>query len=122
MFIISRGGGGVESTEVALELLIQRPRVRNTARIFSLAVVFLSLDCLVHGQYYRDRTHLVLSNGFRKCSAARASAKYYNKNVYNIDPCVPVNCVDRHVDKNPDKVALIWEKDEPGQQEYVTYR
>ncbi len=35
---------------------------------------------------------------------------------------VSVNCIDRHVEKNPDKVALIWEKDEPGQQEYVTYK
>jgi acetyl-CoA synthetase len=32
-----------------------------------------------------------------------------------------VNCVDRHYLKNPEKVALIWEKDEPNQQEYVTY-
>ena len=36
--------------------------------------------------------------------------------------CVLVNCVDRHVEKNPDRIALIWEKDEPGTQEYVTYR
>ena len=35
---------------------------------------------------------------------------------------VPENCLDRHVKKNPDHVALIWEKDEPGQQEIVTYR
>jgi acetyl-CoA synthetase len=34
---------------------------------------------------------------------------------------VSVNCVDRHFLKNPDKVALIWEKDEPNQAEYVTY-
>ncbi len=36
--------------------------------------------------------------------------------------CFPVNCVDRHFKKTPDKVALIWEKDEPGQAERVTYR
>jgi acetyl-CoA synthetase len=34
---------------------------------------------------------------------------------------VSVNCVDRHYLKNPNKVALIWEKDEPGCEEYVTY-
>lgn len=34
---------------------------------------------------------------------------------------VAVNCVDRHYLKNPSKIALIWEKDEPGCQEYVTY-
>jgi acetyl-CoA synthetase len=33
-----------------------------------------------------------------------------------------VNCVDRHVQANPEKIALIWEKDEPGQQEYITYK
>lgn len=32
------------------------------------------------------------------------------------------NCLDRHVHKNPDSVALIWEKDEPGKHENVTYR
>lgn len=33
-----------------------------------------------------------------------------------------VNCVDRHLPTQGDQVALIWEKDEPGVQEYVTYR
>ncbi|WAR19899.1 ACS2L-like protein [Mya arenaria] len=33
-----------------------------------------------------------------------------------------VNCVDRHAESSPDKIAMIWEKDEPGTQEYVTYR
>ncbi|KAL5463409.1 hypothetical protein EMCRGX_G032302 [Ephydatia muelleri] len=31
------------------------------------------------------------------------------------------NCLDRHVENNPDRLALIWEKDEPGQQVHVTY-
>lgn len=34
---------------------------------------------------------------------------------------VSVNCVDRHYHKNPNKVALLWEKDEPGFHEAVTY-
>ncbi|KAF2986129.1 hypothetical protein EK904_009657 [Melospiza melodia maxima] len=33
-----------------------------------------------------------------------------------------VNCLDRHVHVAPDKVALIWEKDEPGEEVRVTYR
>ena len=33
-----------------------------------------------------------------------------------------VNCIDRHVQENPERVALIWEKDEPGTEEYVTYQ
>ena len=35
---------------------------------------------------------------------------------------VLVNCVDRHFKKTPNKVALIWEKDEPGTHEKVTYK
>lgn len=34
---------------------------------------------------------------------------------------VAVNCVDRHYLVNPSKIALIWDKDEPNMQEYVTY-
>lgn len=34
----------------------------------------------------------------------------------------PVNCLDRHVHVAPDKVALIWERDEPGEEVRVTYR
>lgn len=34
---------------------------------------------------------------------------------------VSVNCVDRHYLKNPNKVALIYEKDQPGCEEHVTY-
>lgn len=33
-----------------------------------------------------------------------------------------VNCLDRHLLSNGDKVALIWEKDEPGTQQKVTYK
>ena len=32
------------------------------------------------------------------------------------------NCLDRHAEEDPNRVALIWEKDEPNQQEKVTYR
>ena len=33
-----------------------------------------------------------------------------------------VNCIDRHARVNPDKVALIWEKDEPGQEVKISYK
>ena len=33
-----------------------------------------------------------------------------------------VNCVDRYARINPEKIALIWEKDEPGQEIKVTYQ
>ncbi|XP_068457938.1 acetyl-coenzyme A synthetase 2-like, mitochondrial [Clinocottus analis] len=35
---------------------------------------------------------------------------------------VSVNCLDVNVEKHPDRVALIWERDEPGTEVKVTYR
>ena len=32
------------------------------------------------------------------------------------------NCLDRHVEEDPNRVALIWEKDEPQQHENITYK
>ena len=32
-----------------------------------------------------------------------------------------MNCVDRHAAKNPDSIAIIYEKDEPGQHVFITY-
>jgi acetyl-CoA synthetase len=32
------------------------------------------------------------------------------------------NCVDRHVKDKGDQVAIIWEQDEPGQEQRITYR
>ena len=33
-----------------------------------------------------------------------------------------VNCLDRHARESPDRVAVIWEKDEAKQHENVTYK
>ncbi|NWI63742.1 ACS2L synthetase, partial [Todus mexicanus] len=33
-----------------------------------------------------------------------------------------VNCLDQHVENSPNRVALIWERDEPGTAVHVTYR
>lgn len=35
---------------------------------------------------------------------------------------VSVNCLDQHVHQCPDRVALIWERDEPGTEVKITYR
>lgn len=32
-----------------------------------------------------------------------------------------INCIDRHCEKDPERTALIWEKDEPGQEQFVSY-
>lgn len=34
---------------------------------------------------------------------------------------VSFNCVDRHIEKNGDRVAIIWESDEPGNSKKITY-
>lgn len=35
---------------------------------------------------------------------------------------VVVNCLDRHAEEAGGRAALIWEKDQPGQHETVTYQ
>ncbi|EDL28572.1 acyl-CoA synthetase short-chain family member 1, isoform CRA_b [Mus musculus] len=35
---------------------------------------------------------------------------------------VSVNCLDQHVQKSPETIALIWERDEPGTEVRITYR
>ena len=35
---------------------------------------------------------------------------------------VSANCIDRHVEKRGDKVAIIWEGDNPNESELITYR
>ena len=32
------------------------------------------------------------------------------------------NCVDRHLDQRPDKTAVIWEGNEPGEDQTLSYR
>ncbi|XP_042301287.1 acetyl-coenzyme A synthetase 2-like, mitochondrial isoform X2 [Sceloporus undulatus] len=49
---------------------------------------------------------------------ARGTARWFLGGRLN----VAVNCLDRHAQHSPDRVALIWEKDEPGTEEKVTYR
>uniref|UniRef100_A0A4W2E921 Acetyl-coenzyme A synthetase n=1 Tax=Bos indicus x Bos taurus TaxID=30522 RepID=A0A4W2E921_BOBOX len=33
-----------------------------------------------------------------------------------------INCLDQHVQKSPESIALIWERDEPGTEVKITYR
>lgn len=34
---------------------------------------------------------------------------------------ISYNCLDRHVAANPDKIAIIWEGDEIGEEATITY-
>ena len=36
--------------------------------------------------------------------------------------CATVNLLDRHVERHPDKTAIIWERDEQGDFQTVTYK
>ena len=35
---------------------------------------------------------------------------------------VSYNCIDRHLEKRGDQIAIIWEGDNPDDQKYITYR
>jgi acetyl-CoA synthetase len=46
------------------------------------------------------------------------SIKWYEDGTLNVS----VNCIDRHLAKRGDQVAIIWEGDDPTQDEKITYR
>jgi len=46
------------------------------------------------------------------------SIKWFEDGVLNIS----ANCIDRHLPQRADQVALIWEGDTPGTQDYITYQ
>ncbi|XP_069394196.1 acetyl-coenzyme A synthetase 2-like, mitochondrial isoform X1 [Paralichthys olivaceus] len=52
------------------------------------------------------------------CDLSRGRIRWFLGGKINVS----VNCLDVHVDKHPDRVALIWERDEPGTEVKVTYR
>uniref|UniRef100_A0A671UZR8 acetate--CoA ligase n=1 Tax=Sparus aurata TaxID=8175 RepID=A0A671UZR8_SPAAU len=52
------------------------------------------------------------------CDLSRGRIKWFEGGKLNVS----VNCLDRHVHTCPEKVALIWERDEPGSEVEVTYR
>jgi acetyl-CoA synthetase len=48
----------------------------------------------------------------------KVSIKWYEDGVLNVS----VNCIDRHLKKRADQVAIIWEGDDPTHDEKITYR
>ncbi|KAF7251958.1 Acetyl-coenzyme A synthetase 2-like, mitochondrial [Varanus komodoensis] len=67
------------------------------------------------------RSRLTWSNPFHSvhnCNLQQGHVSWFLGGKLNVS----VNCLDRHVHKGPNKVALIWEKDEPGQEDRITYR
>lgn len=48
----------------------------------------------------------------------RVSIRWYEDGILN----AAYNCVDRHADRTPDKVAILWQGDDPAEQRAITYR
>ena len=52
-----------------------------------------------------------------KYSAKDVSIKWFEDGELNVS----YNCIDRHAKKNPDRVAIIWEGDNPKETKKITY-
>ncbi len=52
-----------------------------------------------------------------KYSAKDVSIKWFEDGELNVS----YNCIDRHAKKNPDRVAIIWEGDDPKETKKITY-
>uniref|UniRef100_A0A3P8W1C7 acetate--CoA ligase n=1 Tax=Cynoglossus semilaevis TaxID=244447 RepID=A0A3P8W1C7_CYNSE len=52
------------------------------------------------------------------CDLSQGRIKWFDGGKLNVS----INCLDRHVHTSPERVALIWEKDEPGSEVKITYR
>lgn len=57
-------------------------------------------------------------NTVQNCDLAQGKIRWFEGGEINVS----VNCLDRHVHTCPERVALIWERDEPGSEVKVTYR
>ena len=49
---------------------------------------------------------------------ARVSIRWFEDGVAN----AAYNCIDRHLDRRGDQVAIIWEGDDPTESKHITYR
>ncbi|XP_071772543.2 acetyl-coenzyme A synthetase 2-like, mitochondrial [Centroberyx gerrardi] len=52
------------------------------------------------------------------CDLSQGRIKWFEGGKLNVS----VNCLDRHIHTFPERVALIWERDEPGSEVKITYR
>ena len=53
-----------------------------------------------------------------KYSSKEVSIKWFEDGELNVS----YNCIDRHAKKNPDKIAIIWEGDDPKDSKKITYK
>lgn len=70
-----------------------------------------------HGQriHWFDPYTIVKNTSF---DPGEVSIKWYEDGVTN----VAYNCIDRHLEKRADQVAIIWEGDDPSESRKITYR
>ena len=52
-----------------------------------------------------------------KYSSNEVNIKWYYDGALNVS----ANCIDRHAEKNPNKIAIIWESDDPDVSKKITY-
>ncbi|KAJ3193477.1 acetyl-CoA synthetase [Irineochytrium annulatum] len=108
---------------IADDVPIHQPPARLLAGGVCPAPHVASMD-----QYRRMHTDSVKDPGafFAKCeltgTIAQSSFKAGNMTWFEDGRLnVSANCVDRHARAHPDRVAIIWEADEPGQATKITY-
>jgi acetyl-CoA synthetase len=80
-----------------------------------------SVDCPTEFWGRLGRSRLRWHQPFQKamdCDMPRGKIGWFTGGKLNVAD----NCVDRHYEVHPNRIALIWEKDEPGHEEYITYR
>lgn len=52
------------------------------------------------------------------CDMTKGQAKWFVGGKLNVS----YNCIDRHLEKKGDQTAIIWESDEPGDHQYISYK
>jgi acetyl-CoA synthetase len=74
-------------------------------------------------QFWSEQAEQFLSwqqrwNSVREFDFHTGDAKWFSGGKLNVS----ANCIDRHLEKRSDQVAIIWEGDDPGNDSKITYR
>lgn len=113
-------------------------RLCRTSSSFSLSTDLPEVECFENVDSYKDLYKFSIENSDTFWKTLALSRLKWIKQFTQVSDCdliqgrinwfadgklnVSDNCLDRHANENPNKVALIWEKDEPGCSESVTYK
>ena len=80
------------------------------------------MDETIHQRHGLQHVPRKIPMVFRRKTERFRYKKVSFKSTFHSLKLSTVNCIDRHARVNPDKVALIWEKDEPGQEVKISYK